>query len=388
MENHLDAFLNGDPFAQFVLVQQPGRFVVAKRVGPDHVQPVLDELELRRSVAAAGIQTQHIARAIQTWKDTTPAFPEPKVIARQEEEGLAWSRLPFQLPGPDGPEAWPAWLEFVQRLSDPSFYLAWMGSVFDSGNRSRQIPWLVGDGQDGKSTTFRVLYESLGTCMATVPDVGMGEDARRFLAMQAYGHRLVVVSDCRNLKILRSGIIRNLTSGDLVSVEGKGRDGFTAVTWTKMAICSNDLPDISSSRADQSRAVVIRVAESENKSDALWEYKLRRQVPAFLASCIQAYRDACPGRAEIPISDETRELTRQAAGDVESETETIADELLVFEPRATCGLGPLRLLAKQHHRLTGFQVDDLVKWLKQHKQVTQQGTELIGCRLSGQQNLL
>ena len=388
MEPHLEAFLNGDPLAQFVLIQQPGRFVVARRVGPDHVQPVHDPLELRRAVAAQGIPTAQIATHIAHWKDTTPAFEEPSVIALPHEPGLAWSRLPFPLPPHVGPQAWPAWNEFVSRLSDPAFYLAWLGSVFDKGNRSRQILWLYGDGQDGKSTTFRVLYETLGSCMATVPDVGMGEDAKRFLAFQAYGHRLVVVTDCRNLKILRAGIIRNLTSGDLVSVEGKGTNGFTAVTWTKLAVCSNDRPDISSGRADTSRAVVLRVAESVSKSDAQWEDRLRREVPAFLSSCLQRYREVCPGRAEIPCAQETQQATKDAASESEAETEVIADDLVLVGRGRSCSLGALRILARQNHRLSRFECDDLVRWLKVNRGVVQKGTELVGCSLKGGQGKL
>ena len=138
------------------------------------------------------------------------------------------------------------------------------------GNRSRQILWLKGDGADGKTTVFRVLYNVLGTCVATIPDVLGGEDSTRFLAMKAYGHRLVVVSECRNDKLLRYGVVRQLTSGDLVNIEGKGRDGFTAITWTKLVVCSNDRPDISSGTADQSRAVVIEVAKSSKTDDAGW----------------------------------------------------------------------------------------------------------------------
>lgn len=271
------------------------------------------------------------------------------------------------------------------RLSDPGFYMAWLGSVFDMGNRSRQILWIQGQGQDGKSTTFRVMYEALGTCMATVPDVGMGEDGKRFLAMQAYGHRLVVVSDCKNTKLLRAGIIRNLTSGDLVSVEGKGKDGFTAVTWTKLAVCSNEFPDISSGRADISRAVVLTVSESHSKSDAGWEVRLRREFPAFLSSCLEAYRVACPGRGEIPCLDSTRALTQGQAQDSEAELETIAEDLVVIAPGLSLHLGQLRVLCKQEHRMSRFEADDLVKWLKS-KGARQEGVRLIGVGLKGGQS--
>ena len=63
-----------------------------------------------------------------------PAEAAPAWILKRNEPGLSWARLP-ELPQAAGVP--PAWEEFIDRHSDPIATLAWIGSVFDPENVSR-----------------------------------------------------------------------------------------------------------------------------------------------------------------------------------------------------------------------------------------------------------
>lgn len=88
------------------------------------------------------------------------------------------------------------------------------------------------------------------------------------------GKRLAVYPDCKNSKVGMSELLRNVTSGDPVSVEFKNKDPFTAALRIKLLIGANEKPEVTTGPADTSRLIYIEVGKSKNTDDPTWKERL------------------------------------------------------------------------------------------------------------------
>ena len=73
---------------------------------------------------------------------------EPIQVSWQPED-YAYKKMDLSLlqPGPT-----PTWDEFTSRLDYPAVFQAWVWSIFEPTNNIRQVLWLKGAGNDGKSS--------------------------------------------------------------------------------------------------------------------------------------------------------------------------------------------------------------------------------------------
>jgi hypothetical protein len=123
-----------------------------------------------------------------------------------------------------------------------------------------------------------------------------------------------------------TAIVRNITSGDPVSIEFKGYTAYTAVLRTRLFIHTNESPIITGGRADQSRIIHIEVSESKQKNDPDWEKKLITELPQFLFKCREAYQKLCPNHGEIVVPESIIEAAGAAAADIDYKWEIFFDQ--------------------------------------------------------------
>ena len=273
-----------------------------------------------------------VKQAIGIWKkECTPLLSEPEPFAF--EDGAVGPSTPlvykrFTWKPTEGPH--PAWDEYLARLTDPGAFKAWVWSLFEPLNRSRQYLWIHGEGQDGKSVVMRVLAGVFGAAATGLSNSHLHDT--RFLFSSMWGKRLVIYADCKNSKFGMSEVVRNMTSGDPVLIEFKGQTPFTASLNTKLMIGSNDAPEITSGAADVSRCVYVKVSESQSKDDPKWQPKLEQELPQFLEDCRRTYAELCPHGGNIKLSDESIALRMEAAHEFESEFEEVFERYFVLDP--------------------------------------------------------
>lgn len=255
---------------------------------------------------------------------------EPEPSRFLGDPGFCIQRLPFDLsPGPT-----PAWDEFTGRLSDARLFKAFVWTGFEKKNRGRQVLWVKGDGEDGKSTAMTVLREALGAA-ATAASAAMFSSGSRFGLSALDGKRFAIVFDCKDTRLLMNEQLRNVTSGDEVIVEYKGQALETKRLNVKLVVCSNYLPDLTGSRADVSRLILLTVEKSLNRDDPSWEGRLREELPAFLASCKEAYEELCPHHGKLPLDEAARAAINERADSFEEEfADTLAEFMVVTGDRA------------------------------------------------------
>jgi putative DNA primase/helicase len=306
-----------------------------------------------------------LTAAIKLWrKEVVPIIEEPAPFCFVGDDRLCFKRFDW-LPTQGN---FPAWEEFLCRLSDADAFKAFVWSSFEPKNRSRQYCWLHGsEGEDGKTAVLGVIVKVFGNAAAGVSNSHVGKNANQFVYSMIYGKRIVVYADCKNPNFGMSEFVRNVTSGDPVQIEFKGETGFSAPLYCKLFVGSNPQPTIGSENADQSRLILIRVAPSKNRDDPEWPTRLEAELPAFLWACQESYVRLCPNHGKIRISAASEELKKSIAAEAEEQFADVFEKYFVAQPGGRLSASMMTLVLTRYAGFTArdsIRLGDFKSWMK------------------------
>ena len=295
------------------------------------------------------------------WKISTESLKaEPPSFTWSDSDDWTFKKLDFT--PTEG--AFPAWEEFLYRCSSPEDFMAFIWSIFETKSVSRQYLYLCDPhGQGGKTTIINTLGEIFGNAYTAINNTFVSGPAARWLLGNLYGKRLVGWPDVKNTKFCMTEILRNITSGDDVTVEFKGQAPFSTRMYLKLIMASNHEPSISSGGADLSR--LIRVDLKENtfgKNDPLWREKIRAELPFFLYECRKWYREKCPNHGNIILSHKTTELTAESTEGIEAHLEDIVMRRIEFGDYTINSSDWVKFYKEE--RLSNHEVSNLKDYLK------------------------
>lgn len=184
----------------------------------------------------------------------------------------------------------PTWDEFLKRLDFPDIFMAWVWTVFEPLNKTRQVLWLRGGGNDGKSSVMNAITEIYGAHAAAT--LSQGSETRQWFYSTIYGKRLVTYPDTLNVHLLENTFMKSATTGDRVPVEFKNENVFHGYIYAKFMISSNPPPSISlANRAAVTRLIKLEVKKipSGGKKDYNFTKRLIEEGYAFLYKCKQSF---------------------------------------------------------------------------------------------------
>lgn len=326
------------------------------------VQLISDETYLKRVIKKKSIEIglslppKKITEAFNSWKLSAPGLTEmPKPFIWKSQNEWALHKLPFD------PEEgkFPAWDSFLNRLSGRNEFMAYVWSIFEPKNKSRQYLWIYGArGEEGKSTTIKAIARLLGKAAGAINNSQVNDSAKWLPAM-LYGKRLAVWPDCKNSRFTMSEILRNLTSGDPVPVERKGEMPFMAEMRVKLMIASNQEPEMTGQGANLSRLIRIDIEPNTNPYQYEWEDLLQTEMPYFLFACREKYEELCPGHGEIKVTQETKQLSTDSCNAMDTEYDDIYSK---FEYGRDCFISSSELNTKlKDMRLNRNQIIEIKK---------------------------
>jgi hypothetical protein len=228
----------------------------------------------------------------------------------------------------------PTWLKWIEDTfenpeEDGDYFKAWCGSILDAKNTGKQALYLHGFGSQGLSKVTNALLSVIGTAGAAVS--GTKSFTNQFGLAKLEGKRLVVISDNKNPKIMMTEWVHNLTGGDVVDIERKGKDSHAAQLIGKLMICGNIPPEINFDETNQKNRVLyipMKFMTDEDKAkasnwmkrddgtfvmigDASFGRRLVDEAEAFLGLCWKYYKKYAPNGADIIVSH-NKELQMEA----------------------------------------------------------------------------
>lgn len=156
----------------------------------------------------------------------------------------------------------PIFKSYIETLCDYNdleidFLLEYMGAILSNVNgwRFKKLLLLVGYGNTGKTQIRELTMNLLGRnyCVS----IDMKKINERFGAVQLYRKRLAGSGDMSTVEIAEMNVIKNLTGGDSLFAEYKGKDGFSFRYDGFLWFNANELPHF---RGDRGKHVYERFA--------------------------------------------------------------------------------------------------------------------------------
>lgn len=245
---------------------------------------------------------------------------EPPIITHHPTE-LAYTRFdPDMLQ--EGKT--PTWDQFLARVNYPEILMAWIWSIFEPKNKSRQALWLHGRGNDGKSSVIAALTDFLGKthCMAIDENT-----SSQFFFSSVYGKRLVSFGDCKSPRYLAGSKVHSMIGGDYVSIERKGEQSFNGYVHVKLIVASNFFPQIDFSMANETTRLILLKIKQPKEIDTSIDFAkgLRDEKWCFLHKCKQMYDKHCPSHYQIKCP---KELWEEMEKDASSEEGNFVSEFI------------------------------------------------------------
>ncbi len=203
----------------------------------------------------------------------------------------------------------PTWDAILERISDPVAFLAHVWSAFEPRFVGRQVLWLQGEGNDGKSILFSAIFEGSGVPMAAVNDDDL-QRASQFLFSTVWDKPAVLIGDSKSVNLMMMGAVHRLTGRDYIGVEYKHGARFNAKFQGVVWVASNQRPEIEHSRSNLSRLSFLTIRPGE-WVDGL-AGKLRAELPGLLARAREAYVVACPRHFDIRLNEHSEALLEES----------------------------------------------------------------------------
>lgn len=298
------------------------------------------------------------------WRGTTSPVGKIPFTRWKSEPGITWSRLPWDLTPDHDEKLIPTWGHLLAKIDSTSAresLMAWIGSLFFEQSYRQQYVWIYGGGGNGKGAIARFLYRIFGAkgsqFLSTVD-----KQPNQFWTGRLVGKRLVAIPDCENYHFPSSGLFKTLSGDDPILVEPKGKDAYTTTFNCKFLFTSNQLPALSSEKADMRRPIFVRIEGGPEWGEG-FEERLWAEGGAFLWHCVEKYRQYCPTHGPIPVNHDESELT-DWIGTLEEPFEVLFGEWFELDPNQSVSPTDMQgVLQEVYGKKRGPQLEFL-KWLE------------------------
>lgn len=173
-----------------------------------------------------------------------------------------------------------------------------VGYCFYRRNELRKSFWLLGEKRNGKSTFLDMVQTLLGE--VNVSNLDLCDIGDRFRTAELSGKLANIGDDISDEWLSNTATFKKVVSGDVVTIERKGKDPAKLRSFSKFFFSANSLPRLGKGKdsgAVMDRLVVIPFDATFSKDDPDYDpfikYKLREEavMEALIAKSIPALRE-------------------------------------------------------------------------------------------------
>lgn len=205
----------------------------------------------------------------------------------------------------------PVWKSFLDRISDPIAFAAFIWSVFEIKHIGRQMLYLQGgDGEEGKSIMAKAIRSAIGEQYVASMRPNDFSTSSNFGLSKAEGRRLLIIPDVNNDKLLKYDGLKQVLGGDAVSIENKYEKAYTTVINCRVLAASNYALDLGGENFETSRLLWLEINEMKEFIDNL-EDKLKDEFNKFLSYCKICYGKVCQNHYRI-ISEDSENRIKES----------------------------------------------------------------------------
>jgi Family of unknown function (DUF5906) len=194
----------------------------------------------------------------------------------------------------------PCWTAFITQFATEKMrdiFMAWVYSIFYAKDMGREILWIEGEGNSGKSTIMRVIAKQLmkyNECLfKTLTD---NKEADKFALAEIDKCRFIGTVDGGYKSFFARPEIMNLTGNDAVVIREMNKNPTTRIVHAKIMVVSNFPPEINKSHVHETSRLLYTKLTKENirKVKKTQYYKdfeagLYREFRYFMRDCKDKY---------------------------------------------------------------------------------------------------
>lgn len=166
------------------------------------------------------------------------------------------SKAPLRLP----PQTQDGLNSYEDAVALKRLLLFWIGLTISgyNGYDTKRLLMLVGAGNTGKSQFIKLLEHLVGAENTVAIDL-REMNTNRFALSSALGKRLIIDPDVRSLKLDDISTIKQITGGDRLTFENKGKDPINGHYNGTVVMAANELPKFGGDKGDHvyERFVVV-----------------------------------------------------------------------------------------------------------------------------------
>ena len=330
----------------FKIVDENLRVVVRmpSKATDDQLRSVIREATQNRT-----IHYRRVNAIIEQWNLNGRRIDYPTNhgwIGTFDESGNDWVYHRCDIPAIDVPT--PLWDSWLNRLSDPDAWLAWIYGVLSHQWRGRQVLWVEGEGLARKSFASRVIGEYMyGPTYSVIDGMTVRAPNAQFLTAGYIDSALIVWDDCANSRALMTEAVKMLSpggSGNRQRIEGKGADAYFTKLESRIMINSNKSPELTGEKSIRSRLVYIHVANPTDESiaDTAIEPKYVAELPGLLFKAKAAYERVVDNDFTIKQNEFSSKKIDDFENKFYSDVSAVVDEILYLEDDAVVDVNDLR----------------------------------------------
>lgn len=197
-------------------------------------------------------------------------------------EDLFYYCLPYNY---DAQAECPLWHRFLDRVlpdAQAQIVLAeFIGYALMREHRFEKMLWMVGPGQNGKSTVLEVIEALLGS--ENVSSISLDQLTNDPIMRSAFEHKLLNISSETGDRI-NASVMKRICSGEAVTVEQKYVQPHETTNYGKPIMATNNLPKPELTEAFFRRIIMIlfQVCITEEEKDVHLADKLKRELAGIL----------------------------------------------------------------------------------------------------------
>lgn len=211
-------------------------------------------------------------------------------------------------------------------------------TLMSHANHERFV-MLIGSGGNGKSVLLRVIESLLG--QKNVAAVQPSQFNNRFQRARLHNKMANIVTELRQGEIIADAELKAITSGELTTVENKGKDPFEMRAFSTCWFGTNHLPhtrDFSDALFRRATIIQFNRTFAESEQDRNLIYKLQSELSGILNYALSSYANALVhGFTAPPSSIEAKRKWRIEADQVAQ----YVQERCVVDPTGEIEVGDL-----------------------------------------------
>lgn len=188
-----------------------------------------------------------------------------------------------------------------------------VGYCFYRRNELRKSFFLLGEKRNGKSTFLDMVTTLLGE--DNTSNLDLCEIGHQFRTAELTGKLANIGDDINDEWVSNTATFKKVVSGDVITVEKKGKDPFKLRSFAKFFFSANSLPRLGrgkDSSAVLDRLVIIpfdaKFTKDDDDYDPFIKYKLREEpvIEALIAKAVPALREVL-AEQEFAVCDKVNE---------------------------------------------------------------------------------